>query len=103
MRESGVLKGEFLIRAAKRCGDCGYAFEPPSGKLLSGLVVLLGLSLVAAPWPTLIETLSPFDPCMAALELVFVIACFLGGLPIIYRGIHAFRGNGVRAQDLNES
>jgi len=102
VRERGILKGPFTIRTLRLCGDCGCTFEPPSGRLLSGVVILLGLCSIAGPWPGMIEALSPFDACRVVMESVFVIACFLGGVALIRAGLHAFHGRVSQGIDLDE-
>lgn len=49
----------FNIKSFRKCEECGWVFEPPSGRALGGIVVLVGVCMIAAPLPGLIESLSP--------------------------------------------
>lgn len=81
----------FTIKSFRKCEGCGRVFEPPSGRALGGIVVLLGVCAMAAPLPGLIESLSPLRLCSLAFSFLTMLVCIYGGLQMVKQGLWALR------------
>lgn len=81
----------FNIKSFRKCEECGWVFEPPSGRALGGIVVLVGVCMIAAPLPGLIESLSPFRPSSFVFYIIGTACCLYGSLQVLNRGIWALR------------
>ena len=85
----GILQGPFRLKALRRCRQCGMLFEPPAGKLLSGIVTLFGLAAIALPWPDLVKAIIAKDLCGVLSKSVFVIVLFPFGVNMASLGFQS--------------
>ncbi len=82
----------FVIRAFRKCKACRHVFEPPTGRVLGTIVILLGVGMILAPLPGLLDVLSPFRPFLFVLNVsVFIPACIWGGRQMAIRGLRTWR------------
>ena len=80
----------FIIRTLRQCSDCDQVFEPASGRVLSGFVVLLGLFSIVYSWVQFIEYLMPHQIAMLVFQGVLGVSCVIFGVELVRKGVRVF-------------